>query len=101
MKQTFEFQVKRNMISQNSFGIVDSCNDVVLNVTIGINSLDYGWFEFYDIESGGSEWYAEGSLNFENNELIGYDGVYCLSDFIVDKLEEIGYNVEDMRESLS
>jgi hypothetical protein len=101
MKQTFEFQVKRNMISQNSFGIVDSCNDVVLNVSIGINSPTYGWFEFYDIESGGSEWYAEGSLNFENRELIGYDGVYCLSDFIVDKLEELGYNVADMRESLA
>ena len=89
------------MISQNSFGIVDSCNDVVLNVTIGINSTEYGWFEFYDIATGGNEWYAEGSLNFDNGELIGYDGVFCLSDFIVDKLEELGYNVADMRESLS
>lgn len=99
--KTIEFQVTKSLILQNSFGVIDEQENVVLKVTIGINSDTYGWFEFYDEESGGAEWYAEGSLQFKDNELTGYDGVFCLSDFIVDKLEEIGYNVSDMRESLS
>lgn len=96
-----EFQATRSLILQNSFGVIDEQESVLLDVTIGIKSDTYGWFEFYDKETGGSEWYAEGSLQFENNKLIGYDGVFCLSDFIVDKLEEIGYDVSEMRDSLS
>lgn len=99
-KQVHTFTSIQSLISQNSFGIVGEQENVTLHVSVGINSDTYGWFEFYDQETGGEEWYAEGSLNFENGELVGYDGVYCLSSFVMDKLEELGINVDYMRESL-
>ena len=39
-----------------------------------------GFFEIYDEESGGDDYYGSGSLEFLGNELCGYDGVMCLSD---------------------
>ena len=54
----------------------------------------------YDLESGGDEFYSEGGLWFEENELVDYDGIFCLPTPVLDKLEEWGLNVSDMRESL-
>ncbi len=99
-KQVHTFTTIQSMISENSFGIVAEQDNVTLHVSVGINSDTYGWFEFYDQETGGGDWYAEGSLNFENKELVGYDGVFSLASFVIDKLEELGYNVADMRECL-
>lgn len=99
-KQVHTFTTIQSMISENSFGIVGEQDNVTLHVSVGINSDTYGWFEFYDQESGGDDWYAEGSLNFENGELVGYDGVFSLASFVMDKLEELGYNVTDMRETM-
>ena len=62
----------------------------------------YGSFELYDVESGGEEFYGEGGLWFsEKGELQDYDGVFSLSDTILDMCEENGFNVEDMRKTLS
>ena len=62
----------------------------------------YGSFEWYDLESGGDEFYAEGGLWFnENKEMRDYDGVASLPDEILDICEFDGFNVDDMRESLS
>lgn len=96
-----QFNVTESLILENSFGVINKQKDVELQVTIGINSADYGWFEFYDVESSGEDWYAEGGLWFTNKELTDYDGVFSLPNFILDKLEEMGYNVKDMRESLN
>ncbi len=97
-KQVHTFTTTQSMIAHNSFGIVAEQDDVTLHVSVGINSDTYGWFEFY--EQGGEDWYAEGSLNFENGELTGYDGVFSLPSFVLDKLEELGYNVAEMRKTL-
>ena len=100
MKKEFKFIAVQSLQLANSYGTLKEEDNIQLNVSVGINSEDYGWFEFYDVESGGEEWYAEGGLWFENKELVSYDGVFCLPMFILDKLEENGYNVESMRESL-
>lgn len=89
-----EFVVSRNVNSENSFGIVDSQKDVELHVTIEVWDNDRGFFEFYDTQSGGQDWYAEGSLQFDNGELQDYDGVSSLPDFVEDKLREWGIKVD-------
>ena len=42
------FKTTQNLVLENSFGMVNSENNVKLKVTVGIKSENYGWFEFYD-----------------------------------------------------
>ena len=93
-KQEFEFQVKQNLSLGNSFGTIKEQDDVELNVRVGINNDSYGWFELYDLESGGEEWYAEGGLWFKDKHLHDYDGVFSLPISVVNKLIELGYNCD-------
>ena len=65
-----------------------------------IKDEDRGWFEMYDEESGGEDYHAEGGLEFTNNVLDGYDGVFSLDEEIVECLEEMGADVKEMKESL-
>ncbi len=90
------FQAVQSLQLENSYSVIKSETDVVLEVTVGINSEDYGWFEIYDIESGGEEWYAEGSLQIEDNAVTGYDGVFSLPTVVTDKLKEWGYDVSEV-----
>lgn len=99
-KQVHTFTTIQSMVAENSFGIVAEQENVTLHVSVGINSDTYGWFEIYDEETAGGDWYAEGSLSFDNGVLVGYDGVFSLSPIVMDKLEELGINVEDMRKTL-
>ena len=90
------FQAVQSLSLENSFGTIKEEENITLEVTVGINSDDYGWFELYDVESGGEEWYAEGSLQIENKAVIGYDGVFSLSQVIIDKLKEWGYDCSEI-----
>lgn len=90
------FKSVQNLVLENSFGVVDSENNIELEVTVGIKSEDYGWFELYDVKSGGNDWYAEGDLWFDGLNLTDYDGVFCLSQPVIDKLKEWGYNTEEV-----
>ena len=65
-----------------------------LEVTVGINSDGRGWFESYDLESGGVDYYVEGGLWFDGMELTDYDGVYDLPTAVKDRLIEWGYQVD-------
>ena len=96
-KQTHTFKVKQDLVLENSFGVIRESDQVELEVTIGINSDEYGWFEIYDIESGGDEWYAEGGLIIDNNTIIDYDGVFQLLPCIIAKLEELGYDCSEVK----
>jgi hypothetical protein len=53
-----------------------------------------GWFEIYDVDSGGEDFYAEGGLWFEEDglTLCDYDGVYELPKPVCELLYELGYN---------
>ena len=59
-----------------------------------------GWFEMYDEESGGEDYYAEGGLEFTGKVLDGYDGVFSLDEEVVNCLEDWGADVKQMREDL-
>ena len=44
----------------------------------------------YDEESGGEDYYAEGSLSFNGKELDDYDGVFELDENVVKCLKDWG-----------
>jgi hypothetical protein len=96
MEMQVEFIAKESLSLENSFATIKRQNNIELQVSIGINSDDYGWFEIYDIESGGEEWYAEGSLEIQGMAVVGYDGVFALPVCIMEKLEEMGYDVSEI-----
>ena len=60
----------------------------------------YGSFEQYDRETAGERYYAEGGLWFDEGVLVDYDGIYSLSEEVLDQLEEWGLDVKDMRRLL-
>ena len=98
-KETFE--VVKRLVSQNSFGVVAEEESVKLTVNVSVNGeTNRGCFEFY---SGDGYWYAEGGLWFDGElytddfRLVDYDGVYCISDMIVDWLEQFISNADDFR----
>ena len=94
-KENVTFQIIENLVLENSFGIVCSQKNVTLEITIGWIDDDRGFFEIYDIDTGGQNWYAEGQLILDNNVLIDYDGVFELLPAIIDKLNEMGIDVTD------
>jgi len=59
-----------------------------------------GWFEIYDEESGGEDYYAEGGLEFTDKVLDGYDGVFSLDEEVINCLEDWGADVKQMKEDL-
>jgi hypothetical protein len=96
METKREFKVITNLCNENSFGVWNTDLDVILEVNIGFNDDGYGYFEFFDIASGGDKWYAEGSLILEGNKLIDYDGIFELPLFIIDNLIEMGIDCNDI-----
>ena len=92
-----KFKVVNGLIKQTSGGVIDEEKDVELDVTVGYRSKDdYGWFEFYDVKTGGNKWYAEGGLWFNNQKLTDYDGVFSLSSFIISYLKGKGFDVSEV-----
>ena len=93
--KTYDFEETMSLSLENSFGILDQEDGVKIKITIGIDKDDgTGYFEFYDIESGGEVWHAEGGLWFNGNELTDYDGVFDLPTPIKTKLKELNYKVD-------
>ena len=78
--------------------VIDEETNVVMDVQIGIDptSTYGGWYETYDVESGGGRFHAEGVLEItwdsETGQpwLNGYDGCFELPDYIVAMLVEKG-----------
>jgi len=96
MKITQEFIATESLSLENSFGTIKEQQDIELQVTIGINSDDYGWFELYDVQTGGEDWYAEGGLELDGMSVTGYDGVFALPVCILNKLKEMGYDISEV-----
>lgn len=91
LKETF--QVETAVALETLYGVIDHEPKVTLEITVGIDEeSEYGFFELYDLESGGDRFYAEGGLWFEGKTLTEYDGVFELSSHIVDKLNEWGFD---------
>lgn len=96
MKTQIEFFTTESLSLENSFGTIKEQENIELQITIGINSDDYGWFELYDVQTGGEDWYAEGGLELDGMSVVGYDGVFALPVAITDKLKEMGYDVSEV-----
>ena len=95
-KAIHKFKAIESLILENSFTVLKEQKDVELHVTVGINSDTYGWFEIYDEETSGDEWYAEGGIWIKDKVITDYDGVFSLPECIVNKLRELGYDVSDV-----
>lgn len=96
MKETWE--IVSNVYEENSFGITREESKVKLTFNVSVGELDSslrqrGYFEWY---SDDERWYASGGLWFRDGELTDYDGVFNLSDAIIRKLHEHGFDVEEM-----
>jgi len=78
----------------------DRATNVEMDTSIGIdpNHQYGGWYETYDVETGGDRFYAGGVLEVYFGEdgprLTGYDGCFELPDFITDALEEKGVIID-------
>jgi hypothetical protein len=98
--QRVEFQATEILAISNHYygGIFLGYEDVKLDVTIGINSDTYGYFEFYDVKTGGDNWYAEGGLWIKDKVITDYDGVFALPTFITDKLKDMGFDVSEVED---
>ena len=99
MSYKFQFDAMCSISLENSFGVLRQEKNVEVECTYEItDDKTTGWFEFYDTETGGEEWYAEGQLWFEDGVLVEYDGVFSLPDFLLDDLEkEMKFDVSEMR----
>jgi hypothetical protein len=51
--------------------------------------ISHGQFEICDIDSGGFDYYEEGQLIFEDDELIDFDGVAALPECIINEIAKI------------
>ncbi len=78
---------------------------LAMETTIGIDSTDEngGWYETFDIDTGGERFYAEGVLETldtsdgDGNEavvLVGYDGCFELPAHIIEALEKKGVIID-------
>jgi hypothetical protein len=90
------FTAYESLSLENSFVTIKEQKDIQLNVTIGIHDDESGWFELYDEESGGEEWYAEGGLELDGLSVTGYDGVFALPVCIINKLQEMGFDTTEI-----
>ena len=79
----------------------DRATNVVMDssVTIDPDHQYGGWYETYDLETGGERFYAEGILETAHDEdgsvcLVGYDGCFELPEFITEVLELKGVIID-------
>ncbi len=74
-----------------------------------IPSKSYGFFEYYDEESGGENIHAEGGLWFDseidvdddgqwvtNIKCVDYDGVYALNHKVIEMCQDMGLNMSEI-----
>ena len=98
-QETFEVTFE-NIYLSNSFGTIMASKNVKMEVTVGfIPEEERGYFEMYDVATGGDNYYAEGGLWFDGMTLTDYDGVFSLSDVVVNKLKEWGCEVGEFEEA--
>lgn len=97
MLKTETWTEKSVVSMETSYGVVDSSNSEEMEITVGIfkDNPERGYFELYDVESGGERFYGEGGLWFDGKTLTDYDGVFQISNWVLKKLEEWGYDVSD------
>ena len=106
MKFKLDFKTTLPHVAMTStlFGDHDRDVNVEMDTTIVVdpNHSYGGWYETYDVETGGERFYAEGVLEIfwdtEDNRgdvrLTSYDGCFELPEYITDALEEKGVIID-------
>ena len=107
MKFTQSFKTTLPHVAMTTAYDTDTDRDVnvVMDSTIGIDpDHQYGgWYETYDVETGGDRFYAGGILETLDTSdgdgntgvaLVGYDGCFELPDYIIKALEEKGVIID-------
>ena len=91
------FKVNSPVAMETTNGVIDKSPKEELEITVGVSDDDeYGFFEIYDTKSGGNRFYGEGGLWFTGKNLTDYDGVFELSDHVINKLKEWGYDTSEI-----
>ena len=107
MKFKLDFKTTLPYVSMKTaydVSLVEAEN-VVMDTTVEIdpNHRYGGWYETYDVETGGDYFYASGVLETldtsdgEGNKgvaLVGYDGCFDLPDYIIKALEDKGVIID-------
>ena len=82
---------------ENSFGTIHEQGQTDTSYTIGIeldeDGIVRGWFE---IDGGNDDYYAEGCLEFDDNNLIGYDGIFELPSIVISKIKTLGIDCSEV-----
>ena len=103
MKFTDSFKTTLPYVSMQTAYDVKLCEatNVEMDTSIGIdpNHQYGGWYETYDLETGGDYFYAEGILEvyWDDNgdvRLTGYDGCFELPEYIIEALEKKGVIID-------
>ena len=107
MKFTHKFKTTLPHVAMTTAYDVDKdrATNVVMDTTIGIDPRHQygGWYETYDVETGGGRFYAGGILETLDTSdgdgntgvaLVGYDGCFELPDYIIKALEEKGVIID-------
>ena len=94
---TETFKVNTPVALETSYAVLDKSENEEMEITVAVDDeKQYGYFEMYDTETGGERFYAEGGLWFEGKTLTDYDGVFELSQHVMNKLKEWGYDVSEI-----
>jgi hypothetical protein len=79
---------------------IDRATGVVMDTTVEVdpNHSYGGWYETYDLDTGGDRFYAEGVLEVyfdaDGPRLTGYDGCFELPEYITEALEKKGVIID-------
>ena len=96
MKNQYTIKAVEHLSLDNSFGTISEEDGVQLEIIVGFRDKDYGYFEFYDTETNGEKWYAEGGLWLEGKTIVDCDGVASMPTSIINFLKEKGYDTSEI-----
>ena len=103
MKLKLDFKTTLPNVAMTTAYDVDTARatNVEMDTTVEIDPdhMYGGWYETYDVETGGDYFYAEGILEvyWDDNgdvRLTGYDGCFELPEYITDALEKKGVIID-------
>ena len=107
MKFTHSFKTTLPFVSMRTAYDVDldAAKNVEMDTTIAIDPEHRygGWYETYDLETGGDRFYAGGVLETLDTSdgdgntgvaLVGYDGCFELPEYIIEALEKKGVIID-------
>ena len=94
---TETFKVNTPVALETSYAVLDKSENEEMEITVGVDDeKQYGYFEMYDTETGAARFYEEGGFWFVGRTLTDYDGVFELSQHVMNKLKEWGYDVSEI-----